>query len=240
MLRSECTSECRPPVIWWFPSTTSCPSSRWAQIYPQGFPAGASKPTHWSGSCSTCPSARLRHSHFSKPAQNSSEALLAITAIRIPTLWWIPQHLHCRITLQALHGPANTHLYLFRKKIHWHSTILQTSSQATGMFCRSPGMQQDSTFPRVPTVLLWVMTQIKSCRHSLCRELHHLGACAENTRDTCLQACILTPAEEGRTKKAFYLEMSGQELKTATADSSVCRVGYPVKPCVLALPTLSV
>lgn len=40
---------------------------------------------------------------------------------------------------------------------------------------------------------------------------------------------------EGRTKKAFYLEMSRQQLKTTTAESSVWRVCYPAKSCVLTL-----
>lgn len=40
---------------------------------------------------------------------------------------------------------------------------------------------------------------------------------------------------EGRTKKAFYLEMSGKQLKTTTAESPVWRVCYTAKPCVLTL-----
>lgn len=90
----------------------------------------------WSASCPTSPSARLRHSHFFRLDQNSSEAQLAVKAIRFPTLWCIPQHLHCGIlrTLTGSAKTAKTHLALFRKKIHWQSIILQTSHQATRMF----------------------------------------------------------------------------------------------------------
>lgn len=131
-------------------------------------------------------------------------------------MWYIPQLLQHRIlkTYRFCKSLPRTHLYLFRKKIHWQSIILQTSHQATGMFCRSHEMQQDSTFPHVPMVLFGVMTQINSCRHSLCRELHHLGGCAENmTRDTYLQTCILTPAEKAEQRRHFIWKCLGNSSK---------------------------
>lgn len=161
----------------------------------------------------------LRHSWLTKPSGSSLRGALHSTSTAE-----LLQH------SQVLQGPAKTHLFFFRRKTDWQSTILQPSSQGPGVFRSSPKVQQDGAFPRVPRVLFWVMTQIKSCRHSLCRQLHHLGARAGNTTgDVNSQTCILTPAGGGRTKKAFGLEMSGQQLKTTTAESSVWGVCNPVK-----------
>lgn len=76
----------------------------------------------WTGSCATSPSAGLRHSHH-----NSSEAQLALKAIRIPTLWCLPQHLHCRI-LRTPTGSASTcqNSSFLGRKLSGQSTILQT------------------------------------------------------------------------------------------------------------------
>lgn len=74
----------------------------------------------WSGSCPTSPSARLRHRHFSKLVVFHSTSTAEFL-----------QH------LQLLQGPAKIHLYLFRKRIHWQSSILQSSSQGPGMLCRT-------------------------------------------------------------------------------------------------------
>lgn len=74
----------------------------------------------WSGSCPTSPSARLRHRHFFKLVVFHSTSTAEFL-----------QH------LQLLQGPAKTHLYLFRKRIHWQSSILQSSSQGPGMLCRT-------------------------------------------------------------------------------------------------------
>lgn len=93
-----------------------CPSSRWAQIYPQGLPAGASKPSqalvpppHLQGwgtvTFLSLTRTALRHSWLPKPLGSPLCGVFHSTS----TAEFL-QH------LQVLQGPAKTHLYLFREE----------------------------------------------------------------------------------------------------------------------------